>query len=640
MTNHFELAKNLFIEGLGAIQDEDYENAEQKLRSSLALMPDRVSTLTNLSAVLIKLKRFNDAAQILRKVVAIDDSIAEAWLNLGLVESKNLQENPQAIEYFDKALAIDPAYPEAWLNRGIALAGAKKYSEAFEAYDKALELRPDFAEAHRSRGDTFFKAGDKQAAATCFAAAYASKPDMDYLLGELIHAKMHVCDWSGLDAQTLNLCESIKADKKVCPPFALLALSESLALQEKAAGIWTQDKAPSNPEFFPIHGSRQHNKIRIGYYSADFHDHPVAQLLVELLERHDRTRFEVYGLSSGPGSTSALGQRIARAFDQFLDVRGKSGAEIVRLSHEMGIDIAIDLGGHTAGSRTDVFAMRAAPVQVNYLGFPGTMGACYMDYLVTDAVVCPPGSEAYYAEQLIRLPHCFMPHDRTQDIAARTPTRGEFGLPEVGFVFCCFNNFYKINPVAFDIWMRLLLQVEDSVLWLSDGPEPAKINLRKEAAKRGVDSTRIHFARRVENMAEHLARYRLADLFIDTRPYNAHTTACDALWAGVPVLTCMGQSFASRVAGSLLHAVGLPELAVATPEAYEAMALELARDPARLAALGQRLAENRLRTPLFDTPRLTRDIEQAYVTMHERSVPARWLTPASQGLDGASTKPL
>ncbi len=618
MTNHFELAKNLFIEGLRNIQDEDYANAEHKLRSSLALMPDRVSTLTNLSAVLIKLKKFQDAAQVLKKILAIDDSIAEAWLNLGLVESENLQESPKAIEYFDKALAIDPDYPEAWLNRGMALAGIKHYSEAFEAYDRALALRPDFAEAHRSRGDTFFKVGDKQAAAECFSAAYAINPNMDYLLGELIHAKMHICDWTGLDKQTLDLCENINANKRVCPPFALLALSGSLALQKKAAVIWTRDRAPSNPEAAPVHGSRQHDKIRIGYYSADFHDHPVARLLVELLERHDRTRFEVYGLSFGPGSASPLGERIARAFDQFIDVQGKSDREIVDLSHELDIDIAVDLGGHTAGSRTNIFSMRAAPVQINYLGYPGTMGASYIDYIIADKIVIPPNTQSEYSEKVICLPNSFQANDSQRAISDRQFTRAELGLPQNGVVYCCFNSSYKITPAIFGCWMRILQAVDNSCLWLLADSITVENNLRREAQQRDIDPGRLVFGGRLPP-DEYLARYRMADLFLDTLPFNAGTTASDALWAGLPVLTCAGQPFAARMAASLLHTVQLPELVTETPEAYEALAIELARDPAQLAGLRQRLAENRLRTPLFETPRLTRDIEQAYVAVHERA---------------------
>lgn len=362
------------------------------------------------------------------------------------------------------------------------------------------------------------------------------------------------------------------------------------------------------------HGSR----IRIGYFSADFRVHPVAQLLVELIELLDRTRFELIGYSLRRPDASPLGQRMALAFDRFIDVSENSDAELVTLAREMQLDIAVNLSGHTAGSRTNVFAKRIAPVQVNYLGYPGTMGADYMDYLITDHVVCPPDSEAWYTEKLARLPNCFMPHDSRQKISERTPSRIESGLPERGFVFVCFNNQYKITPEVFSVWMRLLRQVDGSVLWLTDGPEMMKRNLQREAMVRGVASERLIFAKRVEAMEDHLARYSLADLFVDTLPYNAHTTACDALWAGVPVLTRTGQAFASRVAASLLHAVGLPELVTDSPEAYEALALSLARDPALMAGVRRRLAEQRATCALFDTHRLAEDMACLFTAMQRR----------------------
>lgn len=363
----------------------------------------------------------------------------------------------------------------------------------------------------------------------------------------------------------------------------------------------------------------QSSKIKVGYFSADFRDHPVAQLLVELIETHDRSSFEVFGFSFRPTHDSELGRRIAGAFDRFVDTSRMSDGALKILANEVGLDVAVNLSGHTAGSRNNVFAQRVAPVQINYLGFPGTMGADYMDYLLTDAIVSPPGSESSYSEKLARLPHCFMPYDSQQPISTRSPQRSESGLPEKGFVFCCFNNHHKITPEVFTIWMRLLKSQPTSVLWLSDGSDLLKNNLRREAQARGVSPDRLVFAARVDAMADHLARYRLADLFLDTLPYNAHTTACDALWAGVPVLTHTGRSFASRVATSLLHAVGLPELITDSFSGYEQLAMELAADPARLASLRNKLAAQKDKTKLFDTRSLTRHIEGLYTEMHRRA---------------------
>lgn len=365
---------------------------------------------------------------------------------------------------------------------------------------------------------------------------------------------------------------------------------------------------------------KQSPKIKVGYFSADFRDHPVTQLLVELIETHDRSSFEVFGFSFRPADDSAPGQRIARAFDHFWDTSRMSDSALHSLARELGLDIAVNLSGHTAGSRNNVFAQRVAPVQVNYLGFPGTMGAEYMDYLITDAVVCPPGSESGYSEKLARVPHCFMPYDSQQTISEPPPQRRETGLPDQGFVFCCFNNHHKITPKVFAIWMRLLQRQPASVLWLSDGPELLIANLRREAQAHGVAPERLVFAPRVGAMSDHLARYRLADLFLDTLPYNAHTTACDALWAGVPVLTHTGQSFASRVATSLLHAAGVPELVTDSFEAYEQLAAELAANPARLTAIRNKLAAEKDSSPLFDTRSLTRHMEALYTEMHLRAL--------------------
>jgi predicted O-linked N-acetylglucosamine transferase (SPINDLY family) len=361
------------------------------------------------------------------------------------------------------------------------------------------------------------------------------------------------------------------------------------------------------------HRYEGHDKIRLGYYSADFHSHATAYLAAELFERHDRERFEVVAFSFGPSRPEdPMQRRLRGAFDEFLEVDRLSDAEVVRLSREREIDIAVDLKGFTQNERHRIFAYRAAPVQVNYLGYPGTLGAPYMDYLVADPILIPEMSREHYAEKIAYLPHSYQPNDRHRPIAERVFTRAELGLPEAGFVFCCFNNAYKITPETFDSWMRILQRVEGSVLWLLAGSE----NLRREAQARGVSGRRLVFAGRMD-LPEHLARLRLADLFLDTLPYNAHTTASDALWAGLPVLTCLGESFAGRVAASLLNAVGLPELITHSREQYEALAC----DPRRLGELRARLAENRSRAPLFDTALFTRHLEDAYLQMYRREQP-------------------
>jgi predicted O-linked N-acetylglucosamine transferase (SPINDLY family) len=362
-----------------------------------------------------------------------------------------------------------------------------------------------------------------------------------------------------------------------------------------------------------------HERIRVAYISADFRAHAAATLTAGMFEQHDRRHFEVIGASFGPDDRSPMRARLSSAFDSFLDVREKSDAEIAALLRHMEVDIAVDMMGFTEGCRPGILAQRPAPIQVNFLGFPGTMGAPYMDYVIGDEVVIQERAHPFYREKVVTLPHSFMPSDSTREIAARVFSRLEEGLPEDGFVFCCFNASYKINPRIFDVWMRLLTKVPGSVLWLGQANAEAQRHLRDEAQRRGVPAERLVFARFVDSAAEHLSRLGLAGLFLDTMPYNAHATANDALWAGVPVLTCAGESFAGRVAASLLHAVGLAELVTDSLQAYEDRASELARNPDALACAKEKLARNRAVAPLFDTARYVRHLESAYAEMWRRS---------------------
>jgi predicted O-linked N-acetylglucosamine transferase (SPINDLY family) len=399
-------------------------------------------------------------------------------------------------------------------------------------------------------------------------------------------------------------------------PFSVVALSGSAQAQQLAAQNYVREKHAPRHQLGPL-SIHRHERIRVGYFSADFHNHATSYLIAELLEEHDKTRFEVFGMSFGPDSKDDMRQRVAAACEHFIDLRDRTDNEVAALARELQIDIAVDLKGYTLDSRTGIFAQRAAPVQVNYLGYPGTMGAPYIDYLIADKILIPDGQRAHYTEKIVCLPDCYQPNDRRRRIAESMPSRAEHGLPN-GFVFCCFNNSYKITPPVFDRWMHILTQIDGSVLWLLEDTPSVKFNLRRAAQARNVDPDRLVFAA-WRTLPEHLARYRLADLFLDTLPYNAHTTASDALWAGVPVLTCTGSTFAGRVAASLLTAVGLPELIVTDPDQYETLAVALARDPQRLVALRTRLQTHRDRAALFDTPRYARHLEFAYERMVERA---------------------
>jgi predicted O-linked N-acetylglucosamine transferase (SPINDLY family) len=524
----------------------------------------------------------------------------------------------EALASYDRALALKPDYAQAHYNRGDTLHLLNRLDEALASYDRALALRPDYAEAHYNRGNVLYELKRLDEALACYDRAIAIRPDYPYLIGSRMYCRMHCCDWNNLDAAWAIVCNAIDLGKHASTPFFLLAIPSTPMQQQRCARSNIQHRFPAR--FAPL-GQRDrynHDRIRIGYFSNNFSDHPVSHLIAQLIENHDRARFEIIGFSFGSPTADLWRQRLEKAFDRFLDVSTRSDQEIAALARALEIDIVIDLNGFTKRARTGIFALRPAPVQVNYLGYPGTLGAEYMDYLIADATVIPPELRQYYDEKIVYLPHSFQVNNTTRVVSDRPLSRAELGLPDDAFVFCCFNHNYKITPDAFDIWMRLLHAVEGSVLWLSGGNAAATRNLRLEAEKRGIAPERLVFAMRLESLAEHLARYRQADLFLDTFYYNAHTTTSDALWAGLPVLTCLGNTFASRVAASLLTAIGLPELITHNHADYESLALELATDPERLAAIRHKLAANRTTQPLFDTARFTRDIEKAYLMMHER----------------------
>ena len=439
------------------------------------------------------------------------------------------------------------------------------------------------------------------------------KPDITWIRGDLVYTSTKICNWTSLQSHLDNIRTRVAKNEKTINPFSLLALTDNDLLHAKASKTYNQSKHPSNLILGPTLKSQDHQKIRVGYYSADFRDHPVAFLTAELFELHDKNKFEIFAFSFSGHDNSPIRSRLKSAFNQFIDVSGMSDLEVAQLSRELEIDIAVDLGGYTNDSRTGIFAYRAAPIQINYLGYPGTMGADYIDYIVADKTLIPENSQQFYSEKIIYLPNTYQVNDRKRAIADKQFTREELGLPEKGFVFCCFNNSYKILPEIFASWMRILKAVEVSVLWLFEGDPTFRSNFQNEMIKLGIDPTRAVFAKRVDAMSDHLARHSQADLFIDTWPYNAHTTASDALWSGLPVLTLMGQSFASRVAASLLNAIGLPELITNSLAEYEALAIELATNPKKLDALKTTLAKNRLSAPLFDTPLFTKNLEAAYI---------------------------
>ncbi len=605
------------LHGLGLLQAQaqHWQRAVELMTRAIALAPDAVLH-NNLGNVRVALKEWDAAIANFDLALALTPDAPEIYNNRGNA-LRGARRFEAAVADYQKAIECKPDFAQAYNNLGVALSELRRFPQALGCYDKAIELAPDQVESHHNRGHALTELQQLAAAINSYDRALALAPDYPYLEGLRLDAKMHICDWRNLDSELAQLEAKIERGEKVCPPFALLALSGSLPLQRKCAEIWAHAFDDVKDVLGPLARRSRPGRIRIGYFSSDFQQHATAYLIAGLLEQHDRSQFEVMAFSFGPRSTDDMRQRLQAGCDQFLEVGHLSDVAIAGLSRHWEIDIAVDLKGFTQGSRPGIFAARAAAVQVSYLGYPATMAADFIDYLIADNTVIPREQRAQYAQKIVTMAGSYQVNDEQRRIAETVFTRAEWGLPERGFVFCCFNNNYKIPPAIFALWMRLLKQVDGSVLWLLQDSADAAENLRGEAVARGVDARRLVFARRLPQ-AEHLARHRLADLFLDTFPCNAHTTASDALWAGLPLLSCSTQAFAGRVAASLLKAVDLPELICSSAQTYEAIALRLARDPAQLRSMRQRLVQDRSTAPLFNTALFTRRIEAAYVQMLQR----------------------
>jgi predicted O-linked N-acetylglucosamine transferase (SPINDLY family) len=600
----------------------------QRREATLAARPDDAEALNRRGITLRNLQRLQDALASFDQALDLRPDYADA-LNNRAITLQDLGRLEEALLSYDRALAITPGSADLHYNRGIALQRLNAHDDALASFDQALAISPNHVDALCNRGNVLTSLKRFGQALTSYEQALRIRPNHPDLFGTWLITKMMVCDWIGLDTAFHDLAAGIEAARRITPPLVTMATPLSLRLQRQCAELYAQDRFPPHSDLpctDPLpHGER----LRLAYFSADFHRHPVAYLTAGLFEAHDRTRFELIAFSFGPPARGPMRTRLAAAFDRFIDVREKSAAEIAILARSLGIDIAVDLMGYTVNCRTEIFARRAAPVQVNYLGYPGTMGTSYIDYIIADATVIPAEHATHYSEKIARLPHSFQANDSKREVATTVAARPAAGLPAHGFVFCNFNHSYKINPDDFAIWMRLVSSVEGSVLWLAGSNADAEYNLRKEAEARRVSPERLIFKKRTALFSDHLAELQLADLFLDSCWFNAHTTASDALWAGVPLLTRLGETYASRVAASLLRAIGLPELVTDTREAYADLALELARSPERLGTIRERLARNRLTQPLFDTALFARHIEGAYTAMwqrHQAGLPPEHIT--------------
>ena len=593
-----------------------FDEAIMHYRQALALDPEYVEALYNSGNVLLKLRRYDDALANYDRALAIAPNFAQALNNRGNTWLE-LRYFDKALADFDRALAIEPKFVHALGNRAAALTELKRPEEALVSCDRALAIDPADVTALANRGNAFFELRRYAEAAKDFDRLLLIDADYPYAQAKALYYRLLCCDWTGYGSAVASIVSNVVAGKRTAIPYMFLNIGDSANAQMSCAKVFSGDKHPVlGPALWQ--GERYRNpKIRVAYLSADFRHHPMAYLMAGVFEAHDKSRFETIALSIGPNPQDEFRKRLENSFDQFVDVQTKNNRDLARFVRESEIDIVVDLMGYTSNSRPEILTFRPAPVQVNFLGYAGTMGADCIDYILADRFVIPDGDRSFYTEKIVYLPDSYYPPGSEWAISEHAQTRAEAGLPETGFVFCCFNQLWKIAPPIFDIWMRLLLQVEGSVLWLVDDNATALRNLRQEAVRRGVAPERLVFAPRVK-LDDYLTRFGLADLFLDTLPYNAHTTASDALRAGLPVVTCAGSSFAGRVAGSLLHFIGLPELITNTLEDYEALVLRLVRDQGLLTEITAKLARNRQSSPLFDIGRFCHHIESAYQTMWKR----------------------
>ncbi len=582
-----------------------------------ALKPDQAAAHNNRGNALKDLGRPEEALASYDRAIALKPGYADAHNNRGalLRDQRRLVE---ALDSHNRAIALAPGHADAHNNRGNALKDLDRLDEALASYDRAIALEPGHAGAHNNRGHALKGLKRFEEALASYDRALALKPDVAHLAGARLRLRLGLGDWENFARERGEVEAATLAGKPAAAPFDMLALSDSPDAQRRCAERFLAGRPGRGWSAGAGGDHPRPGRPRIGYFSADFHSHATMHLMAEVFERHDKARFETIAFSFGPDRDDAWRRRAVGAFERFIDVRALSDLAVADLARDIGIDIAVDLKGFTEGGRPGIFAARAAPVQINYLGYPATTGAPYIDYMIADRVVVPETQRACYSERIVFLPDSYMANSRVLRVSGKGMTRRDAGLPEGAFVYCCFNSNHKITPDMFDIWMRILRRVEGAVLWLWVDADLARRNLRREAERSGVAASRIVFAGAAP-LADHLARLRLADLFLDTLPYNAHTTASDALRMGLPLLTCPGRAFASRVAASLLTAVGLEEMAADGLEAYEALAVDLARRPERLARIRARLVSNLPSCALFDSARFTRGLEAAYLSLHERA---------------------
>ncbi len=613
--NQMEVAKIYFLKGLQEYENGNYLFAIENYKKSLEIVPDRLSTLNNLIASFFKIGKLKSAKYYINIGLTINKNDDVLLLNEGVynLKVKNLE---SALISFNKAIFVNPLYCEAYSNIGFVYELLNEPIKAMQSYNKTLDINPYFIEALYKRGNLFVKLGDNVKALCDFNRGLEINPNYQDITACCMGAKMQVCDWENYNEDIEILKNKILKNNIVTSPFRILSFFDCPKLHLKTAENYAEAEIPYDNILGNIIFTRSNTKIKIGYFSSDFHNHATSYLMAEIFELHNSDKFEIYAFSYGPNHEDEMRQRLKNAFYKFIDVTIMSDLEISSLARQLNINIGIDLKGYTGGQRCGIFAKRCAPIQINYLGYPGTMGSKLYDYIIADKVLISENEFDNYSEKIIFLPNCYQPNDSNKIISDCKTTKEDFNLPLNSFVFCSFNNTYKIQPDLFKIWLNILIKKPNSVLWLIDDNPIAVLNLKNFAAKNKVNPDRLIFAKRT-NLSEHLARHKHADLFLDTFPYNAHTTASDSLWSGLPVLTCKGNSFASRVAASLLSSCGLSDFITNTFNEYESKAIELSNNPELILKAKNHINLNKFILPLFDAKLYVKNIETAYTLIYE-----------------------
>lgn len=605
-----ELLSNLARTQHGA---ELYREVLETYTKLLRLMPDSAQIQTDRGTALAKLRQFDEAEKAYDRAITLEPSYFLAWSNRGnLLNELGLTQ--EAIQSYEKALQLNSSYAETWTNLGNAFFNLGRFADAANAHEKGLSLNPEYGEAWSNYGNTLLEMKEDERTYESYVKAFQIKPDVPFLYGQLLSAKLGGCQWDQEEPNTSSILARIDAEEKVCLPFVLLSTPASLAQQLSCAKVFIADRYRSVGNEVAQHQRpvAKNKKIRVGYFSSDFKNHPVGILIENILRLHDRTTFEFYGYFLNKKTLDPIESSVSRLLDSAHDLFGVTDKDAHALIAQHQLDIAIDLNGHTSGARTALFSHRLAPIQINYLGYAGTSGANYFDYLIADPIAIPVTDQPFFTEKIVYLPDSFFPVDTSITDFGPLPSRESQGLPNSGFIFACFNNAYKIQPEIFSCWMNLLKSIDNSFLWLTTPSKKAINNLQIACEASVVDPSRLIFAKKEIERRDHLSRLRLVDLFLDTPYYNAHATCADALWAGVPVLTQIGTTFAGRVAASQLHALGMADFVVNTSAAYTAKAIEFALNSDLAQSVKSRMIQNSRTMPLFDSKLYVSNLENTY----------------------------